>query len=378
MNINYRDYQKEAILLSTNQGRGINIVPTAGGKTLISAGLIKTMRHRLNNENALVFIIVPSIQLVEQTASDFISYGLDKVSKWSGNNKIDSECNIIVAGMQFLLSKKTDLSILADVDILRIDECHGLRRGNQINKILKLIKTNHRFGFTGTMPSSKSDQWNIIGKLGPIVYEQKTDFLKRQKYISNFKITIVNIHHKKTPAKVTHPNPMEAYNNEIDFIMTSDFRNEIISKLSLKLENNSLIMVDRITHGELLEEKLKKIGSNKSIFFIRGSTEIEDRENIRSYMNDKNDVIVIAISKIFSTGINIPNLHNIIFASAGKSKIKIMQSIGRALRLHKTKSMANIIDISDNLKYSKLHLIERKKLYNLEKYETLQKEIKEV
>jgi superfamily II DNA or RNA helicase len=92
-------------------------------------------------------------------------------------------------------------------------------------------------------------------------------------------------------------------------------------------------------------------------------------------MNERNDIIVIAISKIFSTGINIPNLHNIIFASAGKSKIKIMQSIGRALRLHHTKTMANIFDISDDTKYSRLHLIERKKLYNLEKYDYVQKEI---
>ena len=147
-------------------------------------------------------------------------------------------------------------------------------------------------------------------------------------------------------------------------------------------------MVDRISHGDEIKNKLISLdialdsSCSKSIHnplrpihYIQGSTEIDERESIRSLMNDRNDVIIIAVSKIFSTGINIPNLHNIIFASAGKAKIKIMQSIGRALRLHPTKKLANIFDIADNTKYGKMHLIERKKLYNLENYEYTEKEI---
>ena len=133
-------------------------------------------------------------------------------------------------------------------------------------------------------------------------------------------------------------------------------------------------MVDRINHGEVLFNELQKI-TDKPIYFIRGATEIEDRENIRSLMDQRNDIVVIAISKIFSTGINIPNLHNIIFASAGKAKIKIMQSIGRALRLHPTKKLATIFDIADNTKYGIIHLKERKKLYQLEKYEYNEKSL---
>jgi superfamily II DNA or RNA helicase len=128
-------------------------------------------------------------------------------------------------------------------------------------------------------------------------------------------------------------------------------------------------MADRIDHGLALEAKLRSIcESTRPIYFIRGSTEMEERENVRKLMEERSDVIVVAISKIFSTGINIPNLHNIIFASAGKAKIKIMQSIGRALRLHPTKSMATIFDISDNTKYGKKHLLERENLYSSENY----------
>jgi superfamily II DNA or RNA helicase len=374
--LNFRDYQEKSITSAIQQGRGVVIIPTAGGKTLISAGLIESMRLNLNDPEALILVTVPSIQLVEQTANDFISYGLQKVSKWSGSNKLDENSKIIVAGTQFLMSEKTDLSILSDVKILLVDECHNLRKGNEFNKVLKFIQTDHKFGFTGTMPTSKIDEWNIIGKLGPIVFEQKTETLKKQEYISNFKVTIININHKNKPKTTDYSKPTAAYENELDFLINNQFRNEIICKLADKLSNNTLIMVDRILHGEIIEGILNKINNGKKpVYYIRGSTEIEDREKIRSLMNDRNDVIIIAVSKIFSTGINIPNLHNIIFASAGKAKIKIMQSIGRALRLHPTKKLANIFDIADNTKYGKIHLNERKKLYNLEKYEYTQKEI---
>jgi superfamily II DNA or RNA helicase len=376
LGLTYRDYQEQTILAALQQGRGVSVIPTAGGKTLICAGLIASLRSNLQDEDALVLVTVPSIQLVEQTANDFISYGLKNVCKWSGNNKLDPNAKIIVAGTQFLMSDKTDLSVLSDVKILLVDECHNLRKGNEINKVLKFIQTPYKFGFTGTMPTSKIDQWNIIGKLGPITFEQKTLTLKKQSYISNFKITILNIVHKTKPASSQSIRPTAAYENELEFLINNQRRNEIICKIANKLSNNTLIMVDRINHGEVIEKTLKSIcDKDRPLYFIRGSTEIEDRETIRSFMNERNDVIVIAISKIFSTGINIPNLHNIIFASAGKAKIKIMQSIGRALRLHPTKSMANIFDVADNTKYGRIHLNERKKLYNLENYEYTEKEI---
>jgi superfamily II DNA or RNA helicase len=311
------------------------------------------------------------LQLVEQTSADFTSYGLENVTKWSGDNQPDFDASIIVAGTQILLSEKTDLSILNDVKILIIDETHGLRKGNEINKIFNLIQTNYRFGFTGTMPTSLIDQWNIIGKTGPIVFEQKTQNLKQQNYVSNFKITILKIKHNELPRfAVNSLTPASAYNQEIDFLINHIRRNEIISKLASRLDKNTIIMVDRIDHGISLEANLKQICQEvkKDVYFIRGSTDIEEREQIRKLMEIKNNIVVVAISKIFSTGINIPNLHNIIFASAGKAKIKIMQSIGRALRLHPTKTLAHIFDVADNTKYGKIHVEERIKLYNTEKY----------
>jgi superfamily II DNA or RNA helicase len=375
----YRDYQEKSIYAVLKQGRGVTVIPTAGGKTLIMAGVIKSLTGMVSN-NLKTLVLVPSIQLVEQTANDFIEYGLTNVSKWSGDNEYNPDSSIIVAGTQILMSEKTDLSVLADINVLLVDEVHSLKRGNKINEVLKFINTSFKFGFTGTMPSSKIDQWNIIGKIGPITYEQKTHVLKEQSYVSNFKIIILNVKHLDVPkSELDFSQPALAYQQECEFLQNSFRRNEIITNLSLKLQENSLIMVDRIEHGEMLfnfiNQHLILREMERPVYFIQGATEIEDREKIRSLMDKRRDVIVVAISKIFSTGINIPNLHNIIFASAGKAKIKIMQSIGRVLRLHHTKTLATIFDIADNTKYGKKHVEERKKMYTIEKYEYIEKEI---
>ena len=370
LNIPYRTYQEKSIENALKKGRGVISIPTAGGKTLIMAGLIKSFKKNIENNKALTLVVVPSIQLVEQTASDFLSYGLKNVTKWSGSNQLDLNSEIIVAGTQILLSNKTDLSILDKIELLLVDETHGLRKGNEINKIFNLINTDFKFGFTGTLPPSNIDQWNIFGKIGPVVYEEKTLDLKNQEYVSNFKIVILKIKHQNIPKfKVNTELPTEAYNQEVEYLMHNERRNEIISKLASRLPNNTIIMVDRIDHGLNLEKKLKEVSDqDRPIYFIQGSTDIEEREKVRNLMNEKNNVVVVAVSKIFSTGINIPNLHNIIFASAGKAKIKIMQSIGRALRLHPTKTMATIFDMTDNTKYGQIHSSERIKLYKTEKY----------
>jgi superfamily II DNA or RNA helicase len=376
-NFVYRDHQKTSIDLALENGRGVIVIPTAGGKTLIMAGIIESIRKSLNDESALAVVLVPSIQLVEQTSKDFEGYGMEKITKWSGNNTPEPDATTIIAGNQILLSEKTDISILSNVKILLVDEAHVLRKGNEINKIFNLIQTDYIFGFTGTLPSTPLDEWNIIGKIGPILYEEKTKSLELKKYVSNFKIVILNISHKNPPTFVANQlNPTEAYNNEIDYLMNNQRRNQIISKVSFRLKNNTIIMVDRIDHGLNLETELKAIcGEEKIIYFIRGSTDLDEREKIRKLMEEKDNIVAIAVSKIFSTGINIPNLHNIIFASAGKAKIKIMQSIGRALRLHPTKTMATIIDVADNTKYGKIHLNERLQLYTKEKYNYEKKEI---
>ena len=219
------------------------------------------------------------------------------------------------------------------------------------------------------MPEEVLDQWNIIGKIGPVIFEKNSHDLRQDSYVSNVQITILNLIHKDCKRI--------EYREELKKLIVSPFRNKIITKLSTRLTNNTLVMVDYIEHGELLFNLIKQEAPDKQVFFVRGDVEIEERDRIRKLMEDNNDVIVVAISKIFSTGINIKNLHYIIFACGGKAKIKIVQSIGRGLRLHKDKSQLIIFDIADNLHYSELHSEKRKALYEKENITFTEKTIQE-
>ena len=155
------------------------------------------------------------------------------------------------------------------------------------------------------------------------------------------------------------------------------FRNRVICRLCTNVNNNTLLMVDRIEHGEILERELKRVLTNKQVYFIRGEVEVEQRDKIRKMMETRTDVICVAISKIFSTGINIKNLHYIMFCSGGKAKVKIVQSIGRGLRKHDSKDTLIIIDIADQLHYGKQHMSKRLKLYDQESFKYEYQQIQE-
>jgi len=371
LTLQLRDYQKSVVTKCLESGRGVVVLATAGGKTLIMASLLSNFFHFKNNFKCLV--IVPDLGLVEQTFSDFNNYGVPfKVRRWTGShqlehNKNDSS-NVIVANLGILQSDNSDLSWLEDIDLIIIDEVHKLRRGNKINDILKGIKTNIRFGFTGTMPEDKLDQWNIIGKIGPIIYEKNSFQLRTEKYISNVTANILEVTYNSTPPTVKDiVNPAEKYRIELEFLFTNLFRNNTLAVLCNNAPNNVLVLIDYIKHGQELYEHLTKFCNRKQVFFIRGEVEVSDREEVKNLMEKSSNVVCIAISKIFSTGVNIKNLHFIVFAGGGKAKIKTIQSIGRGLRLHESKDKLYIFDIADQLTYGKRHQLKRQQLYDMEK-----------
>jgi superfamily II DNA or RNA helicase len=380
LKFNLRNYQEASVQAALENGRGVIILPTAAGKTLTIASLIAAIHSFYKTYKIL--IIVPNIQLIKQTYTDFIEYGIEEenISKWSGDDIPNLNCNIVIAGTQILQSQfKEHKEFLQSINVLIIDECHKVRKGNAINDIIKIINTPHKFGFTGTMPPDKVDQWNIIGKLGPILYEEKSYNLRDSKQIASAIIHILAFNYINNPqlSRASSSSPTKAYEEELDFIINSTSRNNKISKICQTTDKNTLIMVERINHGELLYNILKEQCVEKQIYFIQGSVDVEVREEVRTLMEQQNNVVCVAISKVFAEGINIKNLHYIIFAASRKAKIKILQSIGRGLRLHPEKKLLVIFDIADNLRYGNKHLKERIKLYDSEKiqYKTTEVQI---
>lgn len=366
LNLKLRDYQSDIVDICLRVGRGVTVLATAGGKTLTMASLLQNIWSV--NKTFKCLLIVPNLSLVSQTHGDFKEYGVKFLfSKWTGSDSLNLSSNVIIANTSILQSSKSDVSWISHIDTLIIDEVHGLRKSNKINKIIKAVQTDNRFGFTGTLPEEMIDQWNIIGKIGPVLYEKNSYQLRVEDYISNVLVQVLKLKYINEPPRGKQGDPLDRFQKEMEFLIDAPFRNTTIARLCQKVDNNCLILLDYIRHGETLYRELKAQCKDKRVFFIQGDVEVSQRDTIRKLMEESSDVICIAISKIFSTGINIKNIHYIMFAGSGKAKIKTLQSIGRGLRKHETKDKLIIFDIADQLYYGTKHMQKRVSFYETEK-----------
>jgi superfamily II DNA or RNA helicase len=374
-NLELRDYQADVLKKALKLGWGTCILGTGAGKTLTTAALIENYYRNSNNKSTFkCVVLVPDLTLVTQTYNEFKDCGISySLSMWTGSNKPNLTANVIICNIGILQSRFKETGWVKYIDLLVIDECHKIKSDNKISKIIAKIKTRHRYGFTGTLPDNNEDKWFLIGKLGPVLYEKTSSELRNEKFLTNVEVKILNIDH----GNIQIPRLSDsAYRNELDFIYESTKRNDLIAKLCDRLVNNTLILVNHIKHGEILYETITKACESRQIYFIRGEIDVEERENIKKIMESNDNVVCIAISAIFSTGVNIKNLHNIVFAAGGKSFIRTVQSIGRGLRLHANKTRLIIIDLCDLLHYGVKHCEKRIEIYKKEKIAYSEKEIK--
>ena len=357
-----RDYQLTSVENALKFGRGIIKLGTGGGKTLTIASLLMSLYE--DNPKIKILIIVPDLGLVNQTYNDFDEYNVKfKFTRWTGKIKPDLTANCIIANRGILQSKFEDNDWIKYVDTLVVDECHTIKKSNKISKMVNQINTNNKFGLTGTLPDNKPDEWNILGKLGKVIYDKDSYELRLESYLTNVDVKVINVKYNDKPLYISGGNN---FKTELDFIYTNDFRNNVIDNICNKFNNNSLILVNHLAHGDALYNKLSQ-SKNKQVFFVKGEVEVETRDEIKKIMETSSNVICIAMSSIFSTGINIKNIHLIMFASGGKSFIRTIQSIGRGLRLHESKDKLLIIDICDQLRYGIRHGDKRKEIYKSEK-----------
>lgn len=358
-----RDYQKEMCEKAFKFGRGIFEVATGGGKTYVMA----VLSHNLlkNNFAKKILILEPDLGLVEQVHDEFLKSGVEYfIQKYTGENDFDGQADIVIANIGILNSRGEEK--IFDCDAILIDEAHKYKRGNKINKTLDKLDASIRFGFTGTLPDEKENVLCIEGKIGPVIYKKTSSDLKE--YLTQALCNIIELKYKKEPVWADSGD-LKRYKQEYEFVVSHPERNNIIGKLACNLNNNTLILIDRIQHGLELQKNLEKICDKKKVFFIRGELEVDVRNEIRHLMEKKDNVICIAISSIFATGIDIKNLHNIILANAGKAKIRLLQSIGRGLRLHPSKEKLMLIDLADHLYYGIKHLEKRIEIYTREHIE---------
>lgn len=372
LSLELRDYQQQTVNLCIEQGRGVCLLATGAGKTLIMASLVSSF---FKDATFKCLILVPDPGLAVQTYNDFKQYNVPfKVCAWTGQHKMDESAHVIIANHDIVLNRFDEHEWIEYVDVLIADEAHTIKKSNKINKIVAKIKTSSKFGFTGTLPTDAVDRWNVIGKFGKILIKRTSHELREQSFLANVNAKILKLTYAQQPPKPTITTDSKGnklttavYRAELDFIYNSSFRNKIIQQICNGFNNNVLILVNHLPHGDALHQHLKLHCPNKHVEYIKGEIEIDDREIVKQQMEIKNDMIVVAMSSIFSTGVNIKNIHMIIFAAGGKSFIRVVQSIGRGLRKNDNKQKLTIIDLCDNLKYGNEHAMHRQKIYEQEK-----------
>jgi len=349
----YRDYQQSAIEAALDGGRGVILLPTRSGKSLVIYGVY------LNSKTKKTLVVVPNIQLVKQMYGDFIQYGCDKdkVQVFSGySHDLKDKEGIIITNAQYLLKHPDEIP---EFDTLVIDEVHGMKKGSELSKWVKNQEIPVSFGYTGTLPESQENIWNIKSLIGPILYEKTVADMQKNKILADVKIYPIRLFHTQKEKYVINDfeDIVKRYLWECGVLENCEESNNIIMQIAKNLKGNTLVLFDHIEHGNKLFEMLDH--DNKC--FVDGSVKLDDREVTRQKMSVKQNCITVANVKCFGTGITLKQIQNIVFAMSGKGVTKIIQAIGRSLE--RNKLHANLIDIFHNYKYSTRHFEERVKLY---------------
>jgi len=372
--IDYRDYQLDAIYQGIKEGRKLLLSPTGSGKSLIIYSLIRW--HHLRNRKQLV--IVPTTSLVEQMFTDFKDYSYE--NKWNtdeycykiyGGSEKTADHDVTISTWQSL--QRLPKSFFEQFDCVYGDECHQYKAKSLSGIITKCIKTPYKIGTTGTLDGTQTHKLVLEGLFGSVYKVTTTKELMTNKQLAELRIYCITLSYDDNTRKLLSK---ADYQTEIDFLVTNSKRNTFIKNLALSRKGNTLVLFQYVEkHGKVLYEMIKEKGEeSRKIFFIHGGTEAEQRESIRAITEKELDSIIVASYGTFSAGVNIKNLHNIIFASPSKSRIRNLQSIGRGLRISDTKTECNLYDIGDDLSWKRRknftlqHLVERVKIYTSESF----------
>jgi len=361
-----RDYQIEGVYGALRHNRRLVISPTASGKSLMIYSIVRYYTERKQN----ILLVVPTTSLVEQMYKDFEDYGWDAESychKIYAGREREAKAPVVITTWQSIY--KLEKSYFERFNVVIGDEAHLFKAKSLTQIMTKLHQAKYRFGFTGTLDGTQTHKWVLEGLFGPSYKLIRTEELMKKGYLAKLNAKILLLKHDERV--------FDSYLEEIDYLIKHEQRNNFIKNLAIDLQGNTLVLFSRVEdHGRVLFDLINKnIESDRKVFFIHGGVDVEDRELARSIIENETNSIIVASYGTFSTGINIKNLHNVIFASPSKSRIRNLQSIGRVLRKGANKFSATLYDIADDCTYRSKrnytlnHLIERIKIYNEEKFQ---------
>ena len=354
-----RDYQVEVINKFMENPQCIQEVATGAGKTLITA----VLSHRCEAHGRTI-VIVPNKSLVTQTEADYINMGLD-VGVFFGDRKEFGKTHTICTWQSLnVLMKRTrakdiDITIdefLHDVVCVMVDEVH-MAKADALRTLLTgpMSHIPIRWGLTGTVPKEQYEFMSLRCSLGDVIGRLSASELQQEGVLANCHVNVVQLQDHKE---------YRSYQDELRYLLATEDRMSYIAKLidSIKDSGNTLILVDRIAAGQLINSKIK--GST----FISGGTKNVDRKENYERVSDGDGLVLIATYGVASVGINIPRVFNLVLIEPGKSFVRVIQSIGRGIRKAQDKDFVQIWDITSTCKFAKRHLTKRKAFYREANY----------
>ena len=372
-----RSYQLDAFKYAVENERGLILSPTASGKSLISYMLCRYYLNKINNN---ILIIVPTTSLVEQMYHDFGDYSskdtnfevrFDCHKVYAGKEKFNVEPRVIISTWQSV--HRLPKEWFNEYGMVIGDEAHNFKAKSLTSIMEKCVNARYRIGTTGTLDGTQTHQLVLEGLFGPVYKVTTSKELMDSGDLAQMDIDVILLKYKDEYCKVISK---LKYQDELDFIVGYGPRNNFIANLALDQKGNTLILFNYVEkHGKPLHDLLKdKIDKKRKLFYVSGETHVDTREKIRSITEEENNAIIVASLGTFSTGINIKRLNNLIFASPSKSQIRVLQSIGRGLRVSPDGINTKVYDIADDLhwkakkNYTLNHAAERIKIYSKEKF----------
>ena len=357
--IRLRDYQVEVVNNFLANPQSLQEVATGAGKTIITATL-----SRITETYGRSLVIVPNKSLVTQTEDDYINCGLD-VGVYFGDRKELGRTHTICTWQSLnILDKRhkygDDVLSLAEflegVATVIVDEVHQAKA-----EVLKNLLTRNlrnapiRWGLTGTIPKERFEFESIHASIGPVIGQVSAKELQDKGVLSNCHVNIIQM-----IDTAVHRD----YQSELKYLVTNDSRLEYMASVlnKVKESGNTLILVDRISAGEKLQELIP--GSS----FVKGDVKLKDRKEAYDEINEGTNHVVIATYGVAAVGINIPRIFNLVLIEPGKSFVRVIQSIGRGVRKAKDKDFVQIWDLTSTCKFAKRHLTQRKKFYKEAQY----------
>ena len=360
-----RDYQMDAFTHAVRNNRSLSLSPTASGKSLIIYLLSRWY------ESNRVLILVPTTSLVEQMYSDFLDYGYleSKMQKiYQGHSReITKEVTISTWQSLYKMPKK----YFEQFGCILGDEVHLFKAKSLTNIMNKMHQTQYRHGFTGTLDGMQTHRLVLEGLFGSVNRVTSTKELMDKKTLAKLNIKCIVLQYPDADRKFMKD---QNYQDEVDLLVRDERRNKFIVDLTTHLKGNTLVLFQFVEkHGSVLYDMMKDL--DRKVFYVWGGTDTKTREDIREITEKEKNAIIVASYGTFSTGINIRNLHNVVFSSPSKSRIRVLQSIGRGLRTNQNKSGATLLDIADDLtwksrqNFTLRHFMERINIYNEEEFD---------